>query len=298
MSSMSQHNAEARPPLRWVADIGGSHVTAAVIDVTSVPRVRDRETAVVATQGSAEEILGSMTRAMLGVAKDARNWTIALPGPFDYERGIGSFEGVAKFAAIAGVDLRENLSSMLGVSASQVRFINDAVAYGVGEWSASASRPERFVCITLGTGIGSAFLDNGRPVDTGPQVPPNGWAHLLEIKGAPLEDSVSTRAIQRRYASGGGEDLFVRDIAERARNGEALARGVLDEAMFELGEALRPWIARFKASETVIGGSMARSWDVLGGAFERGVRSRTGTVGVRASRLFDDAPLIGAALFH
>jgi glucokinase len=66
--------------------------------------------------------------------------------------------------------------------------------------------------------------------------------------------------------------------------------------MFELGEALAPWIASFAATETVVGGSMARSWDVLHVGFERGVRTVAGCVQVAASRLLDDAPLIGAAV--
>jgi glucokinase len=272
-------------------------VTAAIVDVESPrPRILRRETAPVETQGKADEILGSITETLLRVGEDATGWMVALPGPFDYERGTGTFDGVAKFGALAGLDVRGRLSAMLGVPAARLRFVNDAVAYAIGEWSVAPRRPDRFVCITLGTGVGSAFLDRGRPVTAGDDVPPHGWAHLLKIDGAPLEDSVSTRAIQRRYAQGGGPALSVRDIADRARHGEVLANSVLDRAMFELGEALAPWIASFGATETVVGGSMARSWDVLHAGFERGVRTVAGSVQVAASRLLDDAPLIGAAV--
>lgn len=282
-----------------VADIGGSHVTAAVVELGRDIRILKRATAPIETHGDADAILGSIVTTLRRASPSAGRWMIALPGPFDYEHGVGTFEGVGKFAALAGVDLRARLSSMLKVAASDVRFVNDAIAYGIGEWSASPYRPDRFVCITLGTGIGSAFLDRGRSVKSGPDVPPHGWAYLLEINGAPLEDSVSTRAIQRRYLGERGEHLTVREIAERARAGEARAHAVLESAMFELGEAIRPWIVRFRASETIVGGSMARSWDILGPAFERGLNAEVATAtSVRASRLFDDAPLIGAAVFN
>ncbi|WP_022899029.1 ROK family protein [Humibacter albus] len=283
--------------LRWVADIGGSHVTAAVIEVGDQPRVIRRATGEIEPEANADEILQSITGTLRRAAPGAGAWTIALPGPFDYERGSGTFEGVAKFAALANVDLRTRLSAVLGVERGDVRFVNDAVAYGVGEWSASPHRAARFVCITLGTGVGSAFLDYGHPVESGREVPPHGWAHLLEIEGRPLEDFVSTRAIQRRYGQHRDDRRTVREIADRARRGEAHAAEILDAAMFELGTALAPWIARFGATETVVGGSMARSWDVLGGPFARAVQDVTAeTVNIRASTLFDDAPLIGSAM--
>lgn len=283
----------------WVADIGGSHVTAAIVERGAQPRIVDRASADLETQGDAPDILESIASTLRRLAPNARRWVIALPGPFEYERGVGTFEGVAKFAALAGLDLRAHLSARLGIAAPDIRFVNDAIAYGIGEWYVAPHRPDRFVCITLGTGIGSAFLDSGRPIESGPDVPPQGWAHLLTIKGEPLEDSVSTRAIQRRYACGGEERLTVRAIAERARGGERRAVDVLEAAMFELGEALGPWLARFGATETVVGGSMARSWDILGAAFERGATGHGGEpIRVRAARLFDDAPLVGAAVFE
>ncbi|WP_460570555.1 ROK family protein [Humibacter soli] len=294
----------------WVADVGGSHVTTARIALSAEPTIVSRTTAAVATHGDADQILGSISAALKHVQGEIDRCTIALPGPFDYEAGHGTFAGVAKFGAIAGVDLRERLGCLLGIVPENVRFVNDAIAYAIGEWFVSPHRPDRLVCITLGTGVGSAFLSDGRAVEDGPEVPPHGWAHLLTIGDRPLEDSVSTRAIQRRYveatvtaadvgAAPALHEISVREIAERARGGESQAIDTLDTTMFELGEALGPWVVRFRASEVVVGGSMARSWDVLGPAFERGLAStdvRTDRVTVRASRLFDDAPLIGAAV--
>ncbi len=290
-------STNGRERFAWVADVGGSHVTAAVIEIGDERRILARESAEIQPQGNAGQILGSLAVAMRAVAPDAPRWTIALPGPFDYQRGIGTFEGVAKFSALAGVNMRTSLGCLLGVAETDLRFVNDAIAYGIGEWSLSKRRPARFVCVTLGTGIGSAFLDQGKPVESGPDVPSCGWVHLLALRGAPLEDTVSTRAIQRRYEREGGERCSVQQIAERARAGEPRANAVLEFAMSGLGTALAPWIARFDASEIVVGGSMARSWDVFGAALAGAVVAGVGeSVTVRPTRLFDDAPLIGAAL--
>jgi glucokinase len=283
--------------LAHVVDIGGSHVTAAAVERGPRPRVVDRSSSAIDTHGDRETLLRVIGDVLRPFAAHANAWTIALPGPFDYETGIGSFEGVEKFSALANLDLRAALSAMLGIAERDVRFINDAIAYGIGEWYVSDTRPERFVCITLGTGIGSVFLDGGRPVEDGPEVPQNGWAHLLRFNGAPLEDAVSTRAIQGRYGQEEGQVVEVRTIAERARAGEIRARKVLETAMFELGEVLAPWTRSFRATEVVVGGSMARSWDILGPAFVLGVTGQGMTPPVIwPSRLLDDAPLIGAAV--
>ena len=285
------------PALAYVVDIGGSHVTAAVVERGPRPRVVDRSSAPIDTHGDRDTLLQSIGDVLRTFSAHATSWTIALPGPFDYATGIGSFEGVEKFSALANLDLRAALSRILGIDEHDVTFINDAIAYGIGEWYVSDARPERFVCITLGTGIGSAFLDGGRPVEDGPEVPENGWAHLLSFNGAPLEDTVSTRAIQRRYAEADGGAVDVRAIAERARAGEPRARAVLETAMLQLGEVLAPWTRRFQATEVVVGGSMARSWDVLGPAFVRGIAGQDAAPpAVRSSLLLDDAPLIGAAV--
>jgi hypothetical protein len=66
-------------------------------------------------------------------ARAASRWAIALPGPLDYERGIGPYEGVGKFHALRGCDLRAALRPHLpGVTS--VSFHNDAHAFLLGEW--------------------------------------------------------------------------------------------------------------------------------------------------------------------
>ena len=176
---------------------------------------------------------------------------MAVPGPFDYARGIGLFRDVGKFDSLYGVDVRRGLLTRIRPRPSAVRFLNDADAFGVGEYAAGAARGhDRAVCITLGTGVGSAFLDRGRPVNSGPTVPPDGSIHLVVHDGRPLEETVSRRAIRTAYAAaaaGASGDLApdVHAIAERSRQGDDLAQRVLADAFGGLGAALAPLIQRF-----------------------------------------------------
>jgi glucokinase len=141
--------------------------------------------------------------------------------------------------------------------AARVAFLNDADAFLVGEWAAGAGRGHtRVAGITLGTGIGSAFLADGRIVSTGHDVPPRGEVHLVSIDGRPLEDTVSRRAIVAEYARLAGGDrarpaLDVVDIAARARGGEAPAQAAIDGPCVLSDAPCRPGSR---------GSGQARSW--------------------------------------
>ena len=268
-------------------DVGGSHVTAALVGDTAIVARADRD---LDPHATAEEILGTIAGAGLELGPQAE-WTLAFPGPFDYPRGIGSFAGVAKFGAIAGVDLRAAFQQRL--DASTVNFVDDADAYGQGEWLAGAAQGhDRAICITLGTGVGASFLREGVAVGDGDGVPPGGNLYPFEYRGRPIEDTVSTRALLASYGQGG---VSVRGLFERARAGETSANQVIEQAMEHLGRFLAPFIADFHATVLVVGGSISQSWDLIEPPLHRGLG--TTTTQSRRSELLDDAPLLGAALW-
>ncbi|MER5795734.1 ROK family protein [Streptomyces sp. NPDC001980] len=290
-------------PVVPVLEVGGTHVTAACVDVGT----RDlrggrsfRET--VDGDSSAGDIVSALVHcaARLSVRGPAR-WAVALPGPFDHERGIGRYEGVGKFDALRGFDLRAALTSALP-GASGVSFWNDADAFVLGEWWAGAARGHRrAVGITLGTGVGSCFLRDGRIVRQGPGVPPDGRLHTLRYADAPLEETVSRRALRRAYARFSGQPPpDVREIARRARQGDRAAAGVFAGAFRVLGSVLGPFVAAFEPTVLVVGGAVAGAWDLVAeplraGLAEAGGRARDGCPAVTPARQPARAPLLGAA---
>ncbi|UED86914.1 ROK family protein [Streptomyces profundus] len=280
-----------------VLDIGGTHVTAALVDPARRSVTAQRRDPLDG-RGDAGPILDTLLRcaAGLGLPPEAARgavWGVATPGPFDYRRGIGRFESVGKFDSLRGVDVGLALAEGLPGPPAGVVFGNDAHAFLLGEWLAGAARGrERCVGITLGTGVGSAFLAEGRIREEGPGVPPEGRADLLRVAGRPLEESVSRRAILADYGEPG---LDVMGIAERARRGEARASRVLDAAFTGLGRALAPCLTAFGATALVVGGSMAGSFDVLGPALRAGLGEVPTLATITTSELNSDAPLLGAA---
>ncbi|MCM3778435.1 ROK family protein [Microbacterium hydrocarbonoxydans] len=283
-----------------VIEVGGSHATAATVEVTaSSARVVESATRALDPALPADELLDTFVAPArrLGGTSSVR-WVVAMPGPFDYERGVGIFGDVAKFDALRGVDVREGMAARLGLAPERISFVNDAAAYALGEWAFGAdTRADRQVCVTLGTGVGSAFLDRGRIVTAGEGVPPDGWVYPLEFDGRPLEDTISTRAIVAENTRRTGRVCTVKEIASEAAKGQEDAAAVLDRAMHALGLALAPWLASFGADRLTVGGSMVRSWPVLVGALHDGLTQggAPDRLEVVPSRLLDAAPLLGAA---
>lgn len=281
-------------------EIGGTHVAAGRVDLNARAVLADRPPRSTLRPGAGrDELLADFARSAAAVVAPDAPLGVAIPGPFDYERGIGSFAGVAKFDALSGVDLRAALRRRLDPAPAFIAFLNDADAFALGEWLAGAAAGhERAVGITLGTGMGSGFVADGRIVDRGPEVPPEGNIHLLTIDGRPLEDTVSTRAIAARYAAlSRTAGLDVRGIADRARAGDTTASLVFDDAIGALGRAIAPWLTRFGATVLVVGGSIARSWDLVEPALRRGLEASAGSPSLRLARAAnpEDAGLIGAA---
>jgi predicted NBD/HSP70 family sugar kinase len=83
-------------------DIGGTHITAAVIDLGKKMIIEDTRTRVnVNSQGTATEILKSwsaaLTQAYGKFGSPVQQVALAMPGPFDYEKGISLIKDLHKY---------------------------------------------------------------------------------------------------------------------------------------------------------------------------------------------------------
>lgn len=80
---------------------------------------------------------------------------IGVPGTVDSENGMIMFACNLNFNKVSIKPIEEKC----GVS---VKILNDADAAAYGEYVASGSKADSFICITLGTGIGSGVIINGK----------------------------------------------------------------------------------------------------------------------------------------
>jgi glucokinase len=258
-----------------VLEVGGTHAFAALVDPASWT-VLPEPVAEARLHGDASaDVLLDALASCVGAVGSGPLLAVAIPGPFDYAAGVGRFHGVGKFESLNGVDVGAELAARLSPAPERLAFVNDAAAVGLGEWLCGAGRAfDRVVVVTLGTGVGSAFVDAGTVVTRGPSVPPDGYVYRLEVGGVPLEDVVSRRAILARFQDAGGDRaLDVREIAQRATEADPVAHDAFTGPIEALGTALSPWLARFDAQVLVVGGAMSESWALVEPALRRGLRA-------------------------
>jgi len=199
----------------------------------------------------------------------------AFPGPFDYEKGICYIQGQDKFEHLYGVNLCSEVMSELRAdpyfssrltSDFQIVFENDANLFALGElFSGKASSFSRSICMTIGTGTGSAFIDDGKLISDRSDVPMNGWIYNEPFADSVIDDYISKRGILRLAKELGmnTEHLEVKELAEKAYGGHRLAKQAFHRFGQNIGSIVNLFIASFKPETVIIGGQIAISKDLF-----------------------------------
>jgi glucokinase len=280
-------------------DIGGTHVSGGrvVLDSATLdPRSRVSET--LPSGSSRAELVAAISEVTRSIARpDVHRLGVAAPGPFDYATGVSAV--AHKLEGLYGVDLRSELYAASSLpDPAAIHFLNDAEAFLLGDWWAGAARGHsRAVGITLGTGLGSAFSEDGEIVRSGARVPPGGELYRLRFRGANVEQTISRAALCTAYSTGVDDGVDVEQIAERARAGERGAGRVFEDLGTALGQFLTPWLRAFEPSCLVVGGSIARSWELFERTLHAGLEPVPGLETVTVAEQLEDAPLLGAAYY-
>jgi glucokinase len=276
-------------------DVGGSHISAALcaLDDLRVVRLSGAQLNEVSSFEGFVELIYRLGLEVADTAGRLGGASFAVPGPFDCAAGVSLM--THKLEWLYGKDLRGALATRFGWAPGQLRFLNDAAAFLVGEVNAGSARgAKRAVGLTLGTGIGCAFARDGHPLTEGAGVPPGGEIWNLPYREATVEDLISTRAMKAEYATLTGKDVDVKDIAEVAGS-DPHARQVFETLGRNLGQMIRDVIAPFHPEVVAVGGGIARSSELFLPIAQKLVED----LGIRLvpSTLFEEAQLIGAAAF-
>jgi Transcriptional regulator/sugar kinase len=283
-------------------DIGGSHISCAAIDLVSGKIIRNTLTEKsVDNQGQANAIITTWTQALSAVLEkvpleNVKGIGFAMPGPFDYVKGISYIRGVAKYENLYGINITDAISNSLGVKDGfLIRFMNDASSFAVGEaWAGSAANFNRSLSITLGTGFGSAFISNRIPIVDGPEVPKLGCIYHLPYKDGIADDYFSTRGLLSRYKKLTGKELGgVKELAALAGTEKAITDLFIDFGD-NAGLFLAPWLNKFKAEILVIGGNISHAYNLFGDVFESRLKKENCYCEVAISKLKEDAALLGS----
>jgi glucokinase len=284
-------------------DIGGSHISCAAINLATGKIIRDTFTErPVDNQAAASMIIGTWTEALSAVLskinlENIKGIGFAMPGPFDYVKGICYIHGVAKYENLYGFNITDAIASSLGVDDSfLIRFMNDASSFAVGEaWAGSAAKFNRSLSITLGTGFGSAFISNRIPIVDGPEVPKLGCIYHLPYREGIADDYFSTRGLLSRYKKLTGKELNgVKELASIAAT-DKIAMDLFTDFGDNAGMFLAPWLKKFRAEILVIGGNISHAFNLFGDVFEERLKKENCNCEVALSKLKEDAALLGSA---
>jgi glucokinase len=284
-------------------DIGGSHISCAAIDLLSGKIIRETLTErQVDNQAPASVIIGAWSEALSSVLekvprRQVKGIGFAMPGPFDYVKGISYIRGVAKYENLYGINISDAVSVNLGIQDGfLIRFMNDASSFAVGEaWQGSASGFNRSLSITLGTGFGSAFISDRIPIVDGPEVPKLGCIYHLPYKDGIADDYFSTRGLLSRYKKLTGKELSgVKELSALAATDKQV-RDLFNDFGDNAGTFLAPWLKIFRAEILVIGGNISHAYNLFGKVFEERLKKENCSCKVAISILKEDAALLGSA---
>lgn len=219
---------------------------------------------------------------------------------------------------LEGRNISEELAGATGLP---VVAANDANGIAFGEKMVGAGRRfSSFLMFTIGTGIGSGLVLDGR-LWSGRDGFAAEYGHAT-VEPDGLECGCGNHGCLERYASASaiveaatGElaqgrasslalipsaELTAERVAEAACAGDELARMVYSRAGRYLGVAAASAVSLLNLEAIVLGGGVAASFSLLAGALQREITARVFSQmsrGVRVVRgdLGDDAGLLGAA---
>lgn len=283
------------------ADIGGSHITTAAVDIVTGQILREtiagRD---VDNQAPANSIISTWSEALSeSISKTSREQVkgigFAMPSPFDYVNGICYIKGVAKYENLYGVNIGEAISRSLGTESDMlIRFMNDASSFAVGEAvNGRAKNISKSMSITLGTGFGSAFVADKIPVVDGPLVPKLGCVFHLPYRDGIADDYFSTRGLVGRYKNATGKDVAgVKELAQLYDTDSSVQELFMDFGV-NLALFLLPWLKKFEADMLVVGGNISNAYNLFGAHLEATLKEHDCNVESVISELKEDAALLG-----
>jgi predicted NBD/HSP70 family sugar kinase len=243
-------------------DIGGSHVTASVIEASATGKqplhLLRKSINSFDTAFNIIEAISDCIREVLSSGISVAEVGIAFPGPFDYQKGVSTVRNVGgKFEQTFGIHLRQALKDATGLRDTLLRFSNDAHCFAAGAYARAGLSSKRSVFLTLGTGFGSAFMENGQLLTHHPTLPPIGAFYNEPFLDSIADDYFSTRWFHDTYTQATGGD--VAGVRELARLDNELSKHIFNEFGANLGSFLLPWLEKFECDELVIGGNISRA---------------------------------------
>jgi glucokinase len=274
-------------------DIGGSHITAALVDDNSRQIYADSYMRLrVNSKADADEILNVWSTLISKIFNkykiSNKRIGIAMPGPFDYEKGISYIKGLDKYNALYKLNIKALLANKLGISPTNILMMNDAACFLLGEVEGGAAKGyEDVIGITLGTGTGTAIHHKGITQDANLGPSP--------FKNSITDDYFSTRWFVKRYKE--ITSIEVNNVKELTElyDTDARVRALFAEFTENLTDFLEAFILREKPKMVVLGGNIAQCSNLFLTDLTGNLKIRGINLSIVTAQLGEDAAILGAA---
>ncbi len=281
-------------------DIGGSHITSAVVNLEELRILPDTTFSVkVNNKATKEQILENWSLAINKTiesisANNSVKLGFAMPGPFHYKTGLAMFGGNDKYENLYNVSIPDELVKYITSPTVEIRFLNDATAFGVGVSAIGKARNySKIIAITLGTGFGSAFIKDGVPQVVSENVPTGGCLWDKPYRNGIGDDYFSTRWCIKRYVELSGKQVNgVKEIAE-SKNDHS--KTVFEEFGHNMAEFMIPFLKIYRPNLIILGGNVSNASEFFLPTLKSAIKNAGLSTDFEISDLMEDAAIIGSA---
>lgn len=308
-------------------DLGGTNIVSAVVDENN--KIIARATEKTNAPRPAEEIFDDIAKTIRNAVANAglkmddiESIGVGTPGSVNKEKGLIEFANNLGFDNVPAYEL---LSTRTGCS--KVFFDNDANCAALGEAVAGAGKGvKNFVAITLGTGVGSGIVVDGKLV-TGVNYAAGEMGHTVIVYNGE-QCNCGRRGCWERYSSATAliqqtknamlcdpftkmwdmvDDSDIKKVNGRTafdamRAGDETAKKVVKNYMGYLACGMTNIINTFQPDVLCVGGGVGNEKENLLGPVRKLVSNQiysihaTKQTKICAAELGNDAGIIGAAL--
>lgn len=290
-------------------DVGGTHLKVGLVSREGEIISFDKED----TKGYREELRGfnecflEVVGKYLAKYPEVNQVGIGLPGLISKDRTTAL--EIPAIPELNGFNLKHRLSERYPDITFYIE--NDASAAAVGELKYGTSNPSRdFLFITMGTGIGSAMIDDGK-IFKGGRGNAMEMGHMLSRGNARLETLIGRNGILKimermihAYPEKAGElvdqELGTHLLVDTAVAGNSVSLMVFEEVGDILGEAIVSAIRILDVNEVYFGGGISAGLQFMMPSLEKTIRQYLtnyylGDLKLKKASLENNAGTLGAA---
>lgn len=305
-------------------DVGGTNVKIALVD--SDGKIGYSNTIPTRAEMGYEYTINNMKQAIRDLlletklsAKDIEGIGFGLPGQVDFKSGIVRL--ITNIPGWVEIPLAKMIEDEFHIP---TRIDNDVRCAALGELNFGAGKGcENLICITVGTGIGSGLIINGKLV-RGASNAAGEIGHIkLQMHDGPIcgcgdtgcleafASGPSIVAMAEEYIMGGkstkyremanGNDITPFIVAEAAKAGDPVARRIFTKMGEYIGIGMASVVNLLNPERIIVGGGVADAGDILMTPLKETLKKRAmkiagETVEVVPAQLGNTAGVIGASL--